>query len=109
MAGRERGVVSEEPDIREMARILREATDPKRMAEFASMDRAAMVAREREQEAQRFRAAVDAFKVAYGSAWACPQCAALVCDREQHVRWHDGLAETAQQAANADWRGRPIG
>ncbi len=44
---------------------------------------------------------------------ACEECAALVADtdeaREKHVKWHEKLAKTAQQASYADAMTRPIG
>jgi len=82
------------------------------MAEIEAVDRSEAEDRKRERKAKRIADAVRAF-AEFGEAlpgvWVCLGCHALVNDREHHVRWHDSLNETARKAADADWRGRPIG
>lgn len=96
----------------DFGRVLKEASDPKRLADLRAQGDERRKREVEERERERFAAAVKRF-VPYGSslpgAWVCPTCGALVSIRENHVRWHDGVNEAAAAAHDASWRMRPIG
>lgn len=97
----------------DFGRIYKEATDPKRLAEFRRQEDERHEREKREREAQARIVAIEEFKKRplATTVYECPTCAALVSlyGRNQHLDWHGSLAETAAAAHEAAWRGRPIG
>lgn len=92
--------------------IVKEATDPKRLADFQRQEDERHV-REMRERAAKARADAIVLFVTWGKSpdhwWVCPWCAALVNDREKHLDFHGHLNSAALDAHEAVWRSRPIG
>jgi hypothetical protein len=93
----------------------KEATDPKRIADFRRQEDERWEQQKRERYEKARRDAIAAFLPqpadprSIGPIWTCPGCGALVLDRDRHLDFHSTLAQTAADASEAAWRGRPIG
>lgn len=97
----------------DFGKVLRDAADPKRIAEFRR-EKEERRERETQERVARLRADALALFVQFDVrqwpiVFRCPRCTAIVTDPEQHLDWHGRLDEAAAQASSADWRSRPIG
>lgn len=65
-----------------------------------------------EEEERRLADAVasfSSFRIETPCVWMCPYCAALVGNREQHVRWHDAVHDRLAKGESAYFHTMPIG